>query len=89
MVSYTVNSGAAQTVTLNAQGSATVSTGVLTSNATYTLTGVAITTSPFCSQILNSSVTITVENAPVITFTSDVTSGCAPLRVNFTNTTLN
>ena len=89
LVSYTLNSGAAQTITLNAQGSASVSTGVLSSNATYSLTSIAITTSPFCAQALSSSLTITVENSPTITFTSDITSGCAPLKVNFTNTTLN
>jgi gliding motility-associated-like protein len=89
VVSYTLNSGAVQTVTLNAQGNASVSTGLLSSNATYSLTGIAVTTSPFCAQALSSSLTITVENSPTITFTSDITSGCAPLKVNFTNTTLN
>ncbi|MDX2359745.1 MAG: gliding motility-associated C-terminal domain-containing protein [Crocinitomicaceae bacterium] len=32
-------------------------------------------------------VDITVEPIPIVTFTADVTSGCAPLTVTFTNTT--
>jgi len=48
----------------------------------YTVTG---TSAAGC--IDTDDVTVIVGNSPSISFTADVTSGCAPLIVNFTNTT--
>lgn len=51
---------------------------------TYTVTG---TTLAGC--IDSDEITITVNPIPVVSFVPDVTMGCAPLTVNFTNTTPN
>ncbi len=66
-VGYTVNSGAIQTVVLGAGGTATVSTGNLTANATYTLVNVTAATAPNCVQQLTGSVTVTVVQTPTVT----------------------
>jgi gliding motility-associated-like protein len=88
-VNYSINAGSTLSLSLNAQGTAVVSTGVLSSTTTYILTGINSTTAPFCAKSLNSSAIITIENPPTISFNSNITSGCAPLTVNFTNTTIN
>ena len=49
---------------------------------TYTVTG---TDANGCEN--TDDVTVTVEPNPVVSFTADETSGCAPLTVTFTNTT--
>ena len=89
VVSYKVNSGNTQTLVLDAQGNGSISSGILTATTIYDLIDVAISTAPFCNQVLSSTATITVENTPVVTFNSDVTSGCAPLKVQFVNTNAN
>lgn len=48
----------------------------------YTVTG---TTTAGC--VDSDDVTVIVGNSPAISFSADVTSGCAPLTVNLTNTT--
>ena len=53
--------------------------GVGTTTITYTIPG-------NCGD--TDTQTITVNPLPVISFTADVTSGCAPLIVNFTNTSV-
>ncbi len=52
-----------------------------TGTATYTVTGTDANGCTGTDQVL-----ITVTPTPVVTFTPDVTSGCVPLTVNFTNT---
>lgn len=89
MISYSANGGPTQTIILNSQGTASISTGILTSTTTYQLISVEMTTAPFCTQTLNNSAIITIENAPTITFVSDKITGCVPLSINFTNTTVN
>ena len=50
--------------------------------ATYTVTGTDV------NGCLNTDdVTITVEPSPIVSFTADAITGCAPLTVTFTNTT--
>ena len=49
---------------------------------TYIVTG---TTAAGCTD--TDDVTVVVGNAPTITFSADITTGCAPLTVNLTNTT--
>jgi gliding motility-associated-like protein len=83
-----------QTVTLNGSGASTyvwtngINNGVaFTPNAgttTYTVTG---TTAEGCSN--TDDVIVTVNSTSQVTFIPDVTEGCAPLTVNFTNSTLN
>ncbi|MBI1838483.1 MAG: choice-of-anchor L domain-containing protein [Flavobacteriia bacterium] len=89
MVSYTVNNGAIQTLLLDGSGVGSVQTGILQADVVYTLTGVAYITSPYCSQLLNQTAVVTIENPPVINFTPNITTGCVPLTVSFTNTTQN
>lgn len=50
--------------------------------ATYTVTGTDVN-----GCVNTDQVTVTVEPLPIVSFTADVTSGCAPLAVTFTNTT--
>ena len=50
----------------------------------YTVTG---TSSGGCTR--TDQVSITVEPAPQVSFTTDVTAGCTPLAINLTNTTVN
>jgi gliding motility-associated-like protein len=89
VVNYKVNSGNIQTIVLNSQGIGSISTGNLTISTNYELVDVTTSISPFCSQALSSSILITVESSPVISFTSDITKGCAPLKVQFTNSSSN
>ncbi|MBI1837130.1 MAG: gliding motility-associated C-terminal domain-containing protein, partial [Flavobacteriia bacterium] len=89
MIAYSINGGANQTILLDGTGNASVNSGTLTATTVYALLGITLTSSPFCNAVLNNSITITVENAPVISFTPNTTFGCAPLLVTFTNTTSN
>lgn len=84
IVTYTVDSGTNQTITLNSSGTASVTTPVLTSNSTYTLVSVSLST---CSDILNSSVTITVVSAPTAAISGN-TSVCygGNTTINFNGT---
>lgn len=75
-VTYTMNSGANQTVVLNGMGSATVTTPLLTSNTTYNLVSVASSSTPVCSQNQAGSVLITVVALPTVTI-SGSTSVCS------------
>ena len=83
-----------QTVTLSGSGAATytwdngATNGVAFTPAvgttTYTVTG---TSAAGC--INTDQVIVTVNPIPVVSFAPDVTQGCAPLTVNFTNSTPN
>jgi gliding motility-associated-like protein len=83
-----------QTVTLTGSGAATyawdngITNGIAftppAGTTTYTVTG---TTAAGC--INTDQVVVTVNPIPVVSFTPDVTFGCVPLIVNFTNTTPN
>ena len=85
---------AGQTVTLSGSGAATytwdngATNGVaftpVVGTTTYTVTG---TSAAGC--INTDQVIVTVNPIPVVTFSPDVTQGCAPLTVNFTNNTPN
>ena len=59
-VTYTINSGANQTIVLNGAGTASVATPILTANSIYTLVSVTSSGTPACSQTLSGSVTIVV-----------------------------
>jgi subtilisin-like proprotein convertase family protein len=73
-VTYTVNGGANQTVVLSSSGTASLSTGVLTSNVTYSLVSAANT---ICTEPLTGSVTIIVNPVPVLTATPNSQSICS------------
>ena len=79
VVTYTINGGTNQTITLNASGSASFTTPVLTANSNYTLVSV---TSPFlntCIRTLTSSAVVTVNSSPTasLSSTSPICSGSA------------
>lgn len=64
-VSYTVNNGANQTIVLDAAGSASISTALLSASATYALVSVTSSGTTACTQILTDSAIVTVK--PVVT----------------------
>lgn len=71
-VTYTENSGANQTINLNASGTATITTFAITSATTFQLVGVELLQSPFCSQSISGSVSITISPTPIMTFSGDL-----------------
>lgn len=75
VVTYTVNGGSNQTVTLDATGVGTVTTSALTANANYTLVSAAIINGITCSQTLSGSALVTVEPLAMVTI-SGTTSIC-------------
>jgi gliding motility-associated-like protein len=69
-VTYTVNGGSNQTIILNGSGTATVNTGSLTANTTYTL--VSISLAP-CAQAQNGSAVVTISSPPTATISGTTT----------------
>ncbi len=87
VVTYTVNGGSDQTITLNNSGVASLTPSALTANTTYTLVSVATAGSSTCVRSKNDIVTITVN--PVATASiSSISTVCAggAVAVNFTGT---
>lgn len=74
-VTYKIDGGTDQLITLDGSGSASITTPVLNSNTTYTLISVASPISASCNQTLSASVTITVNQPPTATISGD-TSLC-------------
>jgi gliding motility-associated-like protein len=68
VVTYTINGGTPETVTLNPNGGSTVvATGSLTQNTVYTLVSITYTGVDACSQNLTGSATVVVNSLPVVT----------------------
>lgn len=65
VVTYRINGGANQTVTLNASGNAVVTTMPLSGNATYQLVNVALAG---CSQLLGASAMVSVNPTPDVVY---------------------
>lgn len=65
-VTYTINGGSNQTITLDALGVATFATGNLSITTTYSLVNVSL---PGCNQNISGTAVVTVAPAPVATFT--------------------
>jgi gliding motility-associated-like protein len=74
-VTYTVNSGGNQTVTLDAAGIATVTTIALTADTTYALVSATSAGTSPCSQALTGSALVTIVGLPTATI-SGTTSVC-------------
>jgi len=74
IVTYTVNGGGSQTITLDATGTASI-TGSYSTTTIYTLVSVATLGSPGCSQSQTGTVTITVLPLPTVSITTS-TSIC-------------
>ncbi|AWA28919.1 hypothetical protein HYN48_01810 [Flavobacterium magnum] len=64
IVTYTVNGGEAQTITLNPSGSARLLTGVLGETTTYSLVSVAANNNPPCPKMLTGEAVVTVLEIP-------------------------
>jgi hypothetical protein len=86
VVSYTVNNGPIQTVTLSNAGTATVNTGTLYFDVTYTLVDVTLG----CTQPVTGSatVTMTVGYGPIYTYTNATNGNYDFVAVNATGTNL-
>ncbi len=86
-VTYTDYLGANQSINLDATGTATLTTPILTADATYTLVSVASNGTPNCSATLVGSVTITVQALPTATI-SGTTTICSgdTATITFTGT---
>lgn len=86
VVSYTMNGGPVQTITLNASGTATL-TQIYTTTTTITLVSVATTGANGCTATVSGSLTIEVVPLPTATISSNQTicSG-QPASVTFTGT---
>lgn len=69
VITYQVNGGANQTVTLDSTGNAVVQTGNLSSNSTYTAVSASFPGPLSCSQVLDGSATTTVTVNPLSTAT--------------------
>jgi mucin-2 len=85
-VNYTVSPGGAQTIVLNASGTATIS-GTYTTTTTYTLVSAVSAGTPSCTTPLTANITITVIPPPTVTISSNATvcpNGSA--TVTFTGT---
>jgi hypothetical protein len=68
-IAYNVNGGANQTIVLNGAGNATLPTGNLAINTTYSLVSVATAGPPVCSQPAVGAAIVTIVPPPVATFT--------------------
>ncbi|HQW68512.1 MAG TPA: choice-of-anchor J domain-containing protein [Flavobacterium sp.] len=75
VVTYTINGGSNQTVTLDATGVGSVTTATLTANANYVLVSASITNGITCTQTLTGSALVTVEPLATVTI-SGTTAIC-------------
>ncbi|MCW1149219.1 PKD-like domain-containing protein, partial [Flavobacterium lacisediminis] len=77
VVTYTVDSGANQTISIGTSGVASLNTPVLTSNSIYTVVNIASSLSPFCSQSQTGSATVVVNPIPDVIITPTQTTICS------------
>jgi gliding motility-associated-like protein len=89
-VTYTINGGSNQTIELNASGTNSVTTPILTVNSTYALVSVASSGTPACTQTLTGSAIVTVNalTTPTVSFSyaqSCVNSLVSPTPILSTN----
>jgi gliding motility-associated-like protein len=75
IITYTINSVSSQ-ISLNALGTATVTTLPLSANATISLISITLSGSPSCSKTLSESITINAESLPNATISSTQLQTC-------------
>ena len=71
-ITYNENSGANQTIDLNASGTAVINTSAINSTTVFRLVRAELLQSPFCFQTINDVETITINPVPVATFSGDM-----------------
>jgi gliding motility-associated-like protein len=76
IVTYTVDGGSNQTITLNSSGIATITTPNLTSGSDYTLIGISSTGANACTQTLSQVFTISLIALPTASVTANPLSVC-------------
>jgi gliding motility-associated-like protein len=86
IVTYTINGGASQTITLDGAGNATVNTGALTANATYQLISVRLSGTPNCEQPATGNAVVTVIDLPTASVTGTTICSGQSGSVTFTGT---
>ena len=86
IVTYTIDAGIPQTITLDNTGNATFNTAALITTTTYELVSVAINGTPGCSQNITGSAIVTVNPLPNVTLSTSTTSVCENDTVNLTFT---
>ena len=81
IVTYTIDGGVNQTITLDATGVGSITTPVLTANSTYALVSVTANVAPICSQLQTGTAIVTVNALPVATIsgTTSICSGATAL----------
>ncbi|MFN4026702.1 MAG: gliding motility-associated C-terminal domain-containing protein, partial [Flavobacterium sp.] len=84
-VTYNINGGSNQTVTLNASGTATI-TGTYTTNTTINIVSVASAGTPSCVNPQTSSTTLTILPLPTASVSVSPTTICANSSATFTFT---
>lgn len=70
-VTYSINGGASQSAVLNASGIASITVNPMTANTTYQLLNITLPGSG-CSQSLSGAVTISMNPAPIATYSGDL-----------------
>ncbi|MEK8181177.1 choice-of-anchor J domain-containing protein [Flavobacterium buctense] len=77
VITYTVNGGSNQTITLDATGAATLTTAALTVNTSFDLVSVTSTGANPCSQVITGNALVTIEALPTVTIsgTTDICEG--------------
>ncbi|MEG9329078.1 LamG-like jellyroll fold domain-containing protein [Salinimicrobium catena] len=86
-VTYTVNGGTSQNITIGPSGEAILDSGVLTQNTTYDLVSAVYTDAPACSGNISGSATITVTQIPTAEISySDACTSETSLPVTLTGT---
>jgi gliding motility-associated-like protein len=71
-ITYKIDGGADQFITLDASGFATITTPVLTANSTYSLVSVASPIIADCNQTISGSITIIVNQSPTATISGNL-----------------
>lgn len=76
-VIYSINNGSNQSVILDSLGTAQISTGILITDATFSLVSITSAGIPSCSQLQIGSVTVVVVSAPTIIATPSAPTICS------------
>ena len=70
-ITYKIDGGTDQFITLNASGSASINTPILNANSTYSLVSIASPISASCNQTISGSVTIVVNQPPTASISGE------------------